>query len=219
MADESNVPDKPLASAVLSRLKQFSAMNKLKKMACRVISCSFVFGIGRLQQCNHVSVIQVIAEKLSEEEIGGLKELFKKIDADKSGTITCDELKQSLKRVDSKLLESEIENLMTAVSIKVLSLSHQLASLVFYSDLKCISLQADVDENGILDYSEFVAATLHLHKLDKEENLVQAFSYFDRDKSGNITLDELQQACKDFGMSQLHLEEMIKEIDQNNVSC
>jgi hypothetical protein len=29
-------PDKPLDSAVLSRLKQFSAMNKLKKMALRV---------------------------------------------------------------------------------------------------------------------------------------------------------------------------------------
>jgi calcium-dependent protein kinase len=31
-----SVPDKPLDSAVLSRLKQFSAMNKLKKMALRV---------------------------------------------------------------------------------------------------------------------------------------------------------------------------------------
>lgn len=29
-------PDKALDSAVLSRLKQFSAMNKLKKMALRV---------------------------------------------------------------------------------------------------------------------------------------------------------------------------------------
>ena len=29
-------PDKPLDSAVLSRLKQFCAMNKLKKMALRV---------------------------------------------------------------------------------------------------------------------------------------------------------------------------------------
>lgn len=29
-------PDKPLDSAVLTRLKQFSAMNKLKKMALRV---------------------------------------------------------------------------------------------------------------------------------------------------------------------------------------
>lgn len=30
-------PDKPLDSAVLSRLKQFSVMNKLKKMALKVI--------------------------------------------------------------------------------------------------------------------------------------------------------------------------------------
>ena len=29
-------PDKPLDSAVLTRLKQFSAMNKLKKIAIRV---------------------------------------------------------------------------------------------------------------------------------------------------------------------------------------
>lgn len=33
-------PDKPLDSAVLTRLKQFSAMNKLKKMALRVSICS-----------------------------------------------------------------------------------------------------------------------------------------------------------------------------------
>jgi len=31
-------PDKPLDSAVLARLKHFSAMNKLKKLALRVCS-------------------------------------------------------------------------------------------------------------------------------------------------------------------------------------
>jgi len=36
IVDDSIAPDKPLDSAVLSRLKQFSAMNKLKKMALRV---------------------------------------------------------------------------------------------------------------------------------------------------------------------------------------
>jgi hypothetical protein len=36
-----SAPDKPLDSAVLSRLKQFSVMNKLKKMALRV-SAAFV---------------------------------------------------------------------------------------------------------------------------------------------------------------------------------
>nr|GEU68268.1 calcium-dependent protein kinase 11-like [Tanacetum cinerariifolium] len=71
-------PDKPLDSAVISRLKHFSALNKLKKMALRVI-----------------------AERFSKEEIGGLKQMFKTIDADNSGTITFEELKQGLQRADT----------------------------------------------------------------------------------------------------------------------
>jgi len=58
---------------------------------------------------------QVIAERLSEEEIGGLKELFRMLDADNSGTITLEELKEGLKRVGSELMESEIKDLMDAV--------------------------------------------------------------------------------------------------------
>ncbi|GAB4844818.1 Calcium-dependent protein kinase 4 [Ancistrocladus abbreviatus] len=164
--DDTVAPDKPLDSAVLSRLKQFSAMNKLKKMALRVI-----------------------AERLSEEEIGGLKELFKMIDTDNSGTITFEELKVGLKRVGSELMESEIKALMDA---------------------------ADIDNSGTIDYGEFLAATLHVNKIEREENLVAAFLYFDKDGSGYITIDELQQACKDFGLGDVHLDEMIKEIDQDN---
>jgi len=58
---------------------------------------------------------QVIAERLSEDEIGGLKQLFKMLDTDNSGTITFEELKQGLKRVGSNLMESEIKELMDAV--------------------------------------------------------------------------------------------------------
>jgi len=66
---------------------------------------------------------QVIAERLSEEEIGGLKELFKMIDTDNSGTITFEELKAGLKSVGSNLMESEIKSLMEAVGRLSLSLS------------------------------------------------------------------------------------------------
>ncbi|KAL8172567.1 hypothetical protein V2J09_024371 [Rumex salicifolius] len=166
IVDDNIAPDKPLDSAVLTRLKQFSAMNKLKKMALRVI-----------------------AERLSEEEIGGLKELFKMIDTDNSGTITLEELKVGLKRVGSDLGESEIKALMEA---------------------------ADIDNNGTIDYGEFIAATLHVNKIEREENLAAAFSYFDKDSSGYITIDELQQACKDFGLGDVHLDEIVQEIDQDN---
>jgi hypothetical protein len=36
-------PDKPIDSAVLTRMKQFMAMNKMKKIALRVGVCSTAF--------------------------------------------------------------------------------------------------------------------------------------------------------------------------------
>ncbi|QCE05311.1 calcium-dependent protein kinase [Vigna unguiculata] len=159
-------PDKPLDSAVLSRLKQFSAMNKLKKIA-----------------------IRVIAESLSEEEIAGLREMFKMIDTDNSGQITLEELKNGLERVGSVLKDSEIAWLMQA---------------------------ADVDNSGTIDYGEFIAAMVHLNKIQKEDHLYAAFTYFDKDGSGYITPDELQLACEQFGLQDFHLDEIIREIDQDN---
>ncbi|CAL9089711.1 unnamed protein product [Musa textilis] len=159
-------PDRALDPAVLSRLKQFSAMNKLKKMALRVI-----------------------AEGLSEEEIAGLREMFQAMDTDNSGSITFDELKAGLRRYGSTLKDTEIRDLMEA---------------------------ADVDNSGTIDYGEFIAATVHLNKLEREEHLVAAFSYFDKDGSGYITVDELQQACKEHNMTDASLEDIIREVDQDN---
>lgn len=61
---------------------------------------------------------QVIAGCLSEEEIMGLKEMFKGMDTDNSGTITLEELKQGLSEQGTKLTEFEVKQLMEAVSSK-----------------------------------------------------------------------------------------------------
>lgn len=60
----------------------------------------------------------MIVEHLSEDEIVGLKEMFKMIDTDNSGQITFEELKIGLERVGANLKESEIYALMQAVSIQ-----------------------------------------------------------------------------------------------------
>ena len=61
--------------------------------------------------------LQVIAESLSEEEIAGLKEMFKTMDTDNSGAITFDELKAGLRKYGSTLKDTEIRDLMDAVSL------------------------------------------------------------------------------------------------------
>lgn len=146
------------------------------------------------------------------------------IDTDNSGTITYDELKDGLKRVGSELMESEIRDLMDAVRQILLVVEQFFYIFIccfewsFEVDSSFFLWQADIDNSGTIDYGEFLAATVHLNKLEREENLVSAFSFFDKDGSGYITIDELQQACKEFGLSEAHLDEMIKEIDQDNVS-
>ena len=53
---------------------------------------------------------------MSEEEIAGLKEMFKMIDTDNSGSIKFKELKEGLKIFGCDLMEPEIQQLMEAVS-------------------------------------------------------------------------------------------------------
>ncbi|CAL5422177.1 unnamed protein product [Camellia sinensis] len=77
--------------------------------------------------------------------------------------------------------------------------------------------RADIDNSGTIDYGEFIAATLHINKMDREENLIAAFSFFDKDGSGYITIDELQQACRDFGLGDVQLDDTVTEIDQDNI--
>ncbi|KAK9062900.1 hypothetical protein SSX86_020090 [Deinandra increscens subsp. villosa] len=165
--EDGEAPDTPLDNAVLGRLKQFKAMNNFKKVALRVI-----------------------AGCLSEEEIMGLKQMFKGMDSDNSGTITLEELKKGLSKQGTKLTESEVKQLMQA---------------------------ADADGNGTIDYEEFITATMHMNRMDREDHLYTAFQYFDKDNSGYITIEELEHALREYGMTDdRDIKEVICEVDSDH---
>ena len=162
-------PNKPIASLVQFRLKQFTAMTKLKKLA-----------------------IRIIAEKLSEDEIGALQRTFADMDRDNDGAISFEELREGLLKAGTTLKEGEIFDLMDA---------------------------AEVDQDGIIDYGEFLAATLCLHHLEVEENLFAAFQYFDKDGSGHITTDEVLAVCREFLMEDVRIEDLLHEVDIAHDGC
>ncbi|KIY95244.1 hypothetical protein MNEG_12717 [Monoraphidium neglectum] len=68
------------------------------------------------------------------------------------------------------------------------------------SELQELLAMSDVDGDGLIDYNEFVAATMHMSKLNKEEVLQRAFKALDKDGSGSISIDELGEALRGFGI-------------------
>lgn len=164
---DGEAPDTPLDSAVLIRMKQFRAMNKLKKVA-----------------------LKVVAERLSEEEIAGLKQVFESMDTDRSGTISFEELKKGLALQGSNLIDTEIQQLLESV---------------------------DMSKRGSIDYKQFINATINMNKIDKEDHLFAAFQYFDKDSSGFITKDELEVALRQNNiMNGESIQEILAETDTNN---
>ncbi|XVF63630.1 hypothetical protein PTKIN_Ptkin09bG0102000 [Pterospermum kingtungense] len=133
MKEGGDASDKPIDSVVLCRMKHFRAMIKLKNLA-----------------------VKVIGESLSEEEIKGLKQMFKNIDTDGSGTITLEELRDGLARLGSKQTEAEIKQLMDA---------------------------ADVDKIGTIDYIEFITNIEHQCRFEREDKIANACQVFNKDGS------------------------------------
>ncbi|XP_004508790.1 calcium-dependent protein kinase 10 [Cicer arietinum] len=132
--------------------------------------------------------LRVIAEHLSLEEVEIIKDMFTLMDTDKDGRITYEELKAGLQKVGSQLAEPEIKLLMDV---------------------------ADVDGNGVLDYGEFVAVTIHLQRMENDEHFRKAFKFFDKDGSGYIELSELEAAlADDLGETDTNvLNDIMREVD------
>jgi Ca2+-binding EF-hand superfamily protein len=54
---------------------------------------------------------------LSAEEVEDIKEMFKAMDTDNDGIVSCEELKSGIAKFGSHLAESEVQMLIEAVSI------------------------------------------------------------------------------------------------------
>ncbi|KAM6596003.1 hypothetical protein CsatA_006527 [Cannabis sativa] len=86
------------------------------------------------------------------------------------------------------------------------------------NQFKKVALRADADGNGTIDYDEFITATMHMNRMDREEHIYTAFQHFDKDNSGYITTEELEQALREFGMHDgRDIKEIISEVDADNV--
>ena len=79
-------------------------------------------------------------------------------------------------------------------------------------DLRALIKEVDTDGSGTISFDEFKALML-AQQGDTESRLKLAFSIFDEDSSGRITVEELRHVMGRFGLSEAELTTMINEVD------
>ena len=127
------------------------------------------------------------------KEVVNANKLFNQLDTDGDGKINKMDLFKGLRaKTESKALEKDIEKI--------------------YNNI-------DMDNNGYIEYEEFVRAAVSKERFINENILKFAFRYFDKDGSGEITRDELEEIFKqgiaDKNKMKEALDKIIDEVDEN----
>lgn len=74
----------------------------------------------------------------------------------------------------------------------------------------------DADGSGVIEYSEFVVASMNEKNLLNNSKLQTAFKMFDKDGGGSISIDEIKQVLS-FGqnLDEEVIAQIIKQVDAN----
>nr|AIL24125.1 calmodulin 1 [Tamarix hispida] len=130
--------------------------------------------------------------KLDDDQLAELREIFRSFDRNNDGSLTQLELDSLLRAIGLRPSAEQVENIIS---------------------------KADTNNNGLIEFSEFVALVspelLSSKSPYTEEQLKQLFKMFDRDGNGYITAVELAHSMEELGhaLTSEELTEMIKEAD------
>eukprot|EP00916_Digyalum_oweni_P019570 GHVL01032579.1.p1 GENE.GHVL01032579.1~~GHVL01032579.1.p1 ORF type:complete len:476 (-),score=73.57 GHVL01032579.1:69-1496(-) len=138
------------------------------------------------------AALTVIAQQLSEPEIDKLKKIFISLDKNGDGSLTVQEIKEGINKAGLKEIPGDFEAIMKDI---------------------------DSDGSGVIDYTEFIAASLDKKQYIQEDVCWAAFRVFDLDGNGKISNEELHKvmvmdSVKE-AVGKAHVSEMIREVDTN----
>merc|ERR1719414_567387 len=142
--------------------------NKAPKAANVSLQTNFVDNLRNFRSQNKLkkAALHVIAGQLDEDQIKALRETFQGLDSNGDGLLTSAEMKEGLQNAGLKDVPM---------------------------DLQAILEDVDSDGSGVIDYTEFLAATLDKRLYLQEDVCWSAFRIFDRNGDGKISRQELEQ--------------------------
>ena len=119
----------------------------------------------------HSKFYQVVLAFLSHNyaektQLDKLKKIFYKIDTNLDGKLSKEELMNAYKIAGIKINKNQLDKIIKSM---------------------------DFDNNGYIEYEEFIRATIPKENLFTDVNLKTAFDMFDLDKNGSISLSEIKE--------------------------
>ena len=133
----------------------------------------------------------ITTQLLTQEQTSQIRDVFRNLDRNGDGRLSKEELMLAYRQHNT---EEQTQEIVDKVMQKV-----------------------DVDKNGYIDYSEFLAASINLQTLASKENLGQAFRLFDKDGSGKISIQEVKEILGgDQQVSDTAWERIMREVDANS---
>jgi len=137
------------------------------------------------------AALHVIASQLGEKQIKDLRETFMQLDHNGDGLLTAAEMKEGLSKAGLKEIPTDLQQILEEV---------------------------DSDGSGVIDYTEFLAATLDKKVYMAEDTCWAAFRIFDRNGDGKICKEEMKHVMGDTGVQNSAARDMVEimqEIDAN----
>ena len=138
------------------------------------------------------AAIHTIAQQMPDSEVANLKNLFMSIDRNGDSSLRIADMMHGIQK--------------SGIDIHSLGL-----------DLKEVLSNIDGNNSGVIDYTEFIAATLEKKKYMREDRLWSAFRVFDVDGNGTISKAELHKILNggvlgDMDMGK-NIDDLIRECD------
>jgi len=138
------------------------------------------------------AALHIIAGQLNEDQIKNLREVFMHLDGNGDGLLTAAEMRDGLQKAGLKDIPPDLQQILEDV---------------------------DSDGSGVIDYTEFLAATLDKRSYLQEDVCWSAFRLFDKNGDGKISQQELKQVLESDEVESMAgskaIAELMKEIDGN----
>lgn len=141
------------------------------------------------------NVLNIIAQQFHCSALADLLETFKALDVNGDGFLTQGELQAGIAAAKAEFDGFTLEAIIEGL---------------------------DDDGNGVIDYTEFLAAAIDKKLYTQRDVCWAAFNVFDCDRSGSISFEELKQVLEGRNVEELSdsatsedLEDLLREVDSN----